>query len=111
MNIEKLEEPITISEFLRIEGFFSKDLKQKIENKQMTLSGDFLTLDDLKRSISHVYDAGDFIFYNLDFYKENQIISFSDMFEVDIPKYKNIFKDLFLLKAAKKKQYVIKIIQ
>ncbi len=58
-----------ISFLLKSLGFFSKDVKQKVEQKQFILNDSPLTSEQLKYEILAYDEAGDFIFNNIDFFK------------------------------------------
>jgi hypothetical protein len=107
LKITEVMEEMTISDLLRNNDLFSKDIKQKINNKQLLLNGEPMTLEHLKLNINSFDEAGDFIFKNLEKIRPISFLNLEDMFEADTPFIKTLFNDLFLLKIAKKKWFVI----
>jgi hypothetical protein len=70
-NISKLKltdvvEETTISDLLHRNEMFSKDIKQKISNKQLLLNGEPLIWEQLKIKINSFDEAGNFIYKNLE---------------------------------------------
>jgi hypothetical protein len=110
LKVTKINEEMTISDLLRNNELYSKDVKQKINNKQLFLNGVPLTLEQLNNKIYSLDEAGDFIFKNIEIIKSvSFFLNIDEMFEAEIPFVRDLFKDLFLLKIAKKKWFVIKI--
>ena len=101
---------LTISDLLHQNEMFSKDLKQKINNKQLLLNGEPLTWEQLKIKIDSFDEAGDFVFKNIESIRPFSFLNLEEMFETDIPVIKKLLNGLFLLKVAKKKWFIIKII-
>ncbi len=105
----KDDEVITIGILLQEEGFFSKDIKQKLKNNEILLNGEPLTSEQLKTNIISSIDAGDFIFNNLDNVRRISFLSLEEMFEADIPFVKQILTGKSLLKIAKRRWLVIEL--
>jgi hypothetical protein len=101
------DDDLNISDLLHQNEMFSKDLKQKINNKQLLLNGEPLTWEQLKIKIDSFDEAGDFVFKNIESIRPVSFLNLEEMFEVNIPFIKTLLNGLFLLKVAKKKWFVI----
>ncbi|MDD5648877.1 MAG: hypothetical protein PHF86_00425 [Candidatus Nanoarchaeia archaeon] len=95
-------------EIFKKEELFSKDIRQRINNKQITINGIPIKNNDLNIDINFYIDAGDYIFYNLNKFKTISFLNIDEMFECDIPYVKNLLKDFSLLKISKKKLFIFK---
>jgi hypothetical protein len=107
LKVTEVVEETTISDLLRKNELFSKDVKQKINNKQLSLNGEPMTFEHLKMSIDSFDEAGDFVFKNIEKVRPVSFLNLEELFEVEIPFIRLLFNDLFLLKIAKKKWFVV----
>lgn len=99
--------PFDISFLLKTLGFFSKDVKQKIQQQQFKINDEPLTMEHLKSKIVAYDEAGDFVFNNIESLRMYSYFNLEEMFIADIPKLQNLLSGLYILKIAKKKLYVI----
>ena len=84
-------------------------IKQKINNKQLLLNGEPMTLEHLKMKINSLDEAGYFIFKNIEIIRPVSFLNLEEMFEAEIPFIKSLFKNLHLLKISKKKCFVLRL--
>lgn len=95
--------------FLKVIGIPASDCKTRLKNNQIKLnteSVDFNTSKNLK--FIAIFDAGDFIFHNMDLFKDIGFLTIDEIFICDIPVIRKRFNGYSLLKISKKQYYILR---
>ena len=109
LKITNTAKELTLLDLIHTEGYFSKDIKQKIIHNQFLINGIPMSNEDLRIKISAFDEAGEFAFNNAHLLYPLQIFhTFYEMFESDLPFFKRLFDEVKLIKLSKRKMIVIK---
>ena len=99
----------TLYDFLKDDlGLPARECKTRISNSQITIDGEPMPIDFFKTSmIANGFDAGDFIFYNIEKFSDISFFNIIDIFTCDLSFVRKRFEGLALLKVSKKHLYII----
>ena len=106
----KLNEPILLYEAIKNFGLFSSDIKTSVANKQIKLNDKILTLEDIRNiKIISFDEAGEFIFQNIELFRNLRFLDIDEIFECDIPSVRKHLNGFHKLRINKKLSIIISL--
>ncbi len=107
----------TLADLIRLNGFFSNDVKQKVLGKQFLIDGEPMGMDDIKMELHTCEEAGEFVWNNRQVFTETFPEAFWIIFIIDDLFYKQseflqkLLLNLHLIKLGKRKMFVVSFVQ